>query len=226
MDHEDRKKKDLLGKPPETGAPSEGAKPVDEKTEKGEAPGGPPRTSAGFNIAALRLQHNVMQIGVTKVLTVVPVRKPGRHEFVRVRPEAEYTLDTGVLEVKEDRDELYLVDRSLWHAVPDIKPMSLRTAISRQAVLFVWPIRLPGPDGRVDTWTQSAHEAAALAETQWVSVRSNRALGAYEAHVASGKLPEPDWPAMSFDDIAQIAFRGRYIDDVNHPVLRRLRGEV
>lgn len=227
MDHDDRKKKDPTGKPtdPAIGKGPPGGDGNGNDPGTGEsAPG--PRTPTGFNIASLRLQHNVMQVGIQKVVTTIPVRKPSRHEFVRVRPEAEYMLETGVLELKDDRDELYLVERQLWDAVPDIKPMVLRTAISRQKVLFVWPIRLPGVDGRIDTWTDSAHSAAALAEAQWVSVRSNRALGAYEPFIAAGALADPEWPAMGFEQILQIAFRGRFIDSLDHPVLRRLRGEV
>lgn len=41
-----------------------------------------------------------------------------------------------------------------------------------------------------------------------------------------GKLPEPDWPATGFEDILNIAFRGRFIDSIDHPVLRKIRGEV
>jgi hypothetical protein len=50
-------------------------------------------------------------------------------------------------------------------------------------------------------------------------------LGAYEIFEAMGKLPEPEWPDLTFEQILEIAFRDRFISDLNHPVLRRLRGE-
>ena len=34
------------------------------------------------------------------------------------------------------------------------------TAINRQGVLFLWPIRLPGADGKIDDWSRSAMDAA------------------------------------------------------------------
>ena len=87
-------------------------------------------------------------------------------------------------------------------------------------------MRLPGTDGRIDPWNRSALEAAKIAEDHWVSVRSNRSLGAYELFNATGELSAPVWPEMSFSEILNIAFRDRFIDSYDHPVLRGLRGEA
>jgi hypothetical protein len=100
------------------------------------------------------------------------------------------------------------------------------TAVNRQGVLFLWPIRLPGPDGRVDEWSRTALEAAQMATKGWVRVTANLSLGAYEVFQATGQLPEPEWPNLPFPDVLRIAFKDRLIDNLDHPVLRRLRGEV
>ena len=63
--------------------------------------------------------------------------------------------------------------------------------LSRQGVPFIWPVRLPGPDGKLDPWNTSALEAVGLAQKQWVRVSANKSLGAYDVHVATGTLPEP-----------------------------------
>lgn len=47
----------------------------------------------------------------------MPVRKPGRQDFIRVHPDESYRLETAVLELKEDR-ETYLVDPDIWHELP------------------------------------------------------------------------------------------------------------
>ena len=52
------------------------------------------------------------------------------------------------------------------------------------------------------------------------------ALGAYDVTVATGRVVEPDWPDLTFQEIIKIAFRDRVITDWDHPVLRRLRGEA
>jgi hypothetical protein len=51
-------------------------------------------------------------------------------------------------------------------------------------------------------------------------------LGAYELYTATGSLPDPEWPETPFPELLKIAFKDRFITDRNHPILRRLRGEV
>jgi hypothetical protein len=189
----------------------------------------PDAPSDPFDPARLRLDQDYeTKAGVTKLLTTIPVRKPSRESFVRTHPDPEYRLTTGVLELKEDR-EVYLVAPSLWPALaaePTFSPKMLVTSVTRQGVLFLWPIRLPGPDGKVDEWSRSSLEAADLARENWVRLASNMNLGAYEITQGSGIGVEPDFPDLPMREILRIAFRNHFIDTVDHPVLRRLRGEV
>ncbi len=180
-----------------------------------------------FDLSRLRLSQDFAQtLGVRKLLNTVPVRKPSRQEFVRVHPDEGHRLETFVLELKEDR-ETYLVNPDLWQELPsELTPKLLCTSINRQRVLTLWPIRMPGEDGRLDQWNASAMEAAELARNRWVRVVANMSLGAYEVYEATGDLPDPEWPDLSFHEILKIAFKGHYITDLDHPVVRRLRGEV
>jgi hypothetical protein len=165
-------------------------------------------------------------IGVKKATTIVPVRKPTRQEFIRVHPDENYRFSTGVFELKEER-EIYLVDSDLWGELPgEITPKILLTTINRQNVLTLWPIRLPGEDGRLDNWNASAMEAANLAQSRWVRVASNMSLGGYDVFKAMSDLPEPEWPDMSMQQIMDIAFKDRLINSLEHPVIRRLRGAL
>jgi len=171
----------------------------------------------------LRLSQDfATQVGVKKALLTIPVRKPSRQEFVRVHPDAQYRLPTSVLELKGERDT-YLVNPPLWSEVGhELVPVSLMTAITKQNVLFLWPVKLP--TGRENAWHASALEAAQRAMKTWVSVRANMDLGAYDVFEATGSLSEPEWPAGSLQDFIKIAFKGRFIADLDHPVLKRLRG--
>jgi hypothetical protein len=180
-----------------------------------------------FEVSDLRLSQDfVTKVGVRKLITTVPVRKPNRQEFIRVHPSDDFRLETAIVELKEER-ETYLVSPSLWADIPgEIIPKVLYTYINRQGVVALWPIRLPGEDGRLDTWNSSALDAAELARKTWIRVAANMSLGANEVFEATGGLPDADWPEEGFEEILQTAFRNLYIDDLDHPVLQRLRGEV
>jgi hypothetical protein len=187
-----------------------------------------PATSP-FDPSRFRLSQNFHEsLGVKKALITVPVRKPARQDFIRVRvhPDASYRLETAVLNLKEER-EIYLVEPALWSELAsEITPMALLTVVNRQKVASLWPIRLPGPDGRTDEWNTSAAQAAQLAQTCWVRIISNMNLGAYEVFEATGELPEPEWPEIGFEELLRIAFRGRFIDTLEHPVVQRLGGQA
>jgi len=60
--------------------------------------------------------------------------------------------------------------------------------------------------------------------TKWVRMKANRDLGAYEIFEAESVMAEPVWPELSFQQLIKTAFRDRIIADINHPVIRRLRG--
>lgn len=172
-------------------------------------------------------QDFAASLGIKKALLTVPVRKPAKEWFIQTYPDASYYLETAVLELKEDR-ETYLVDRDLWEPLATestFSPRALFTTMNRQGVLFLWPIRLPGPDGRSDDWSRSALEAAQMAKGRWVRVAANMSLGAYDVFEAAGDLAAPEWPDTSFKDLLRVAFKDRLIETLDHPVLRKLRGE-
>jgi hypothetical protein len=181
-----------------------------------------------FDPARLRLsQHNLTAGVAKKQLTIVPVRKPSKEQFIRCHPGPEFRIDTLVLELKDDR-EIYLIEPSLWSALDGegtVSPRLLITSQTKQGTIFLWPIRLPGPDGRLDDWNRSAMEAATLASKTWVRVQSNMGLGAYDVFSATGNWDEPEWEVPAFNEILKIAFKDKFITDQDHPVLRRLRGE-
>jgi len=179
------------------------------------------------NIDQLKLDQNFSEsIGVKKQISTIPIRKPGRQDFIRVHPDESYRLPTAILEFKEE-GENYLISPDLWHDLPgEVTPKMLYTAINRQDVLFLWPVRLADETGRLDAWNQSAHKAAQLAMEKWVRVASNRALGAYEIFPPTGELPEPEWPDINFQEILRIAFGDYQIKTFDHPVIQRLRGEI
>jgi len=190
----------------------------------------PPKAAPDpFDPTRLRISSDfAAAVGVKKALLTVPVRKPDKASFVRVHPDETYRLQTCIIELKEER-EIYLIDPGIRDEIATESTFGARaffTAMTRQGVLFLWPCRLPGADGKIDEWSRSALEAANMAVGNWVRVQSNMALGAYEVFEASASIPEPKWPDVPFRDILAIAFKDRRIDSLDHPVLQRLRGEI
>ncbi len=199
----------------------------DQSVTQDPQPEATPSDQDLFNLSRLRLSQDFAQsVGVKKALLTVPVRKPGRQDFIRVHESPDWWLETAVLELKEER-ETFLVDPDLWSELPgEIVPKALFTTINRQNVLTLWPIRLPGEDGRQDEWNRSALEAAQMAQSRWIRVVANLSLGAYEVFEAISELPDPDWPDTTFQQVLQIAFKDSFIRTLDHPVIRRLRGEM
>jgi hypothetical protein len=161
---------------------------------------------------------------VQSVLNFVPVRKPSKDWFFRIHPE--YSLEVLILELKDD-GEVLLVDPKLQGALLEEKCVSLRTirlGVNRQGNIFLWPVRKP-VEGKRDAWATSALDAICLAETDWTRMQADMNYGAYKIQKAL-VTEVPKWPEQQFNELLRIGFKGAIVDDLDHPTLRRLRGEV
>ena len=181
-----------------------------------------------FDLDSLRLKQDFSEtLGVQRVLSHVPVRKPNKTNFIRVHPGEDYRMDIGIVEMKEER-ETFLVTPAMM-SEPGIYelvvPARLVTYITRQGVLALWPLKLE-KDGKLNPWHESALEAAQLAEEQWVSVRADMSLGAYQIFLATAELPEPEWPEHTFSELVRLGFKGLIVDAPDHPLIQQLTGAI
>jgi hypothetical protein len=177
-----------------------------------------------MDLEQLRLsQEFVGDVAVRKHIATVPIRKPDRQWWFRVHPEWSFTA--AILELRDTREN-YLVLPALRPELPgEAIPTILFPAISRQGVVFLWPVRPDGLHGRRNEWNRSSLEAAMLAKVKWTRLAANLSLGAYEIFTAPDGLSDPVWPDLSFEELLRIAFRDRIIDSLDHPIVRQLRGE-
>jgi hypothetical protein len=181
-----------------------------------------------FDPEAVRLDVSFNEtVGVTRLLTTIPVRQPTKQEFVRVHRDPKYRVTpVGLVELQAER-ESYLVARGMVSELPgQYALVTLYTAINRQGVLFLWPVKLPGFDGRQMAWHRSKQEAAEKAMDRWVRIQANQSMGAYEIFLAREDLSEPVWPDITMAEIIKIAFRYHLIDKDDHLVVKQLRGEI
>lgn len=178
-----------------------------------------------FDLASLRLDQSFIETaGVRKLLTTVPVGKPNSQDFVRVHPGAEYRETLAAIEWKEDR-EFYVVVPDVAKELPgECVFVTLFTAVNRQGVARLWPVKLPGPDGRIIEWHRSAAEAAERAMRGWIRIKANHSLRAYEIFEAVATVAEPEWPDKTFQELLRIGFRDRLISSLDHPLIAKLRG--
>src|SRR5687767_336494 len=177
-----------------------------------------------IDLERLRLPQDFLaEVEVKKHLATVPIRKPDRQTWARVHPECVFSA--AIIELKDTR-ESYLVEPEF---LPELHGEAVKKllflAITRQGVVFLWPVRPAGGDGRRDEWSRSSMEAVMLARTRWTKTIANMSLGAYENYTAPDGLSDPVWPDMPFDELLRIAFRGRIVNSLEHPIVRQLRGE-
>jgi hypothetical protein len=180
-----------------------------------------------FDLVSLRLNPSFIETaGVKKLLTTVPARRPGKQDFVRVHPSPDYRENFAMIDLKDDREDYLVRPEILPDLVGEVVYKTIFTVINRQGVVFLWPIRLPAPDDRKSDWPRSEREAAEKAMDQWIRVKANMSLGAYEITVAENVMADPVWPELSYQELVRIAYRDRMIAALDHPVVKRLRGQA
>jgi hypothetical protein len=187
-----------------------------------------PNPFAEFDLAKLRIGQSFLNQGAAKkLLTTIPIRKPGKQDFVRVHPNEKYCLTAALIELKDDR-EIYIVLPNFAPSLSESEYFiaTLYLCMNRQKVLTFWPVKLPGPDGRQMAWHTSGADAAERAMKSWIRVSANMGLGAYEIFEAEGTIPDPEWPDLAMDELLSIAFKNRIISGPEHPAIQKLRGLI
>ncbi len=178
-------------------------------------------------INALRLPANYGEtLGVKKVLTMVPVGKPDKTRFFRIRDGSEWVLDAYILQIKE-ANETYGVSPHIAPILGSLaRPARLHVAIDRNGNPSLVPVFLPGEDGKRHPWHESLAQAVEQAKTRWIRIEPNMPAGGYDVLMATGNLPEPVWPDTSMEELINVAFRGKTIDSETHPVVLAVLGAV
>ncbi|MCA9213792.1 MAG: hypothetical protein KDB27_12045 [Planctomycetales bacterium] len=186
-----------------------------------------PASRDPFDPKSLRLsQSQTAGIGVKRVISHLKCDKPNGQEYIRSHPDESYRIETAILRDKTERQD-YLVAPALWADLAgEITPVRIVAAITRHNVPFLWPATLPAPDGRSNRWHESMLEAQQRAVKSWTRVQADMASGEYLIFEATGNLPDPEWPELSFREMLELTFKTRLIDSMDHAFLRNLRGEV
>ena len=171
----------------------------------------------------------LIDLGVATEYTVIPIRNPKPDEFYRCMADEEYSMDANILSLKTE-NEWYLIDPEILPEIQlesQLRVMTLYVCVTMNSTPFVTCIPQPNELGQINSWHESGHRTMAEAKQFWVRRQADRSNGSYIITKAMNvKLPDPKWPTMTLSEIIERAFDKFYIDDVNHPVLQRLRGEM
>jgi hypothetical protein len=177
-----------------------------------------------LDVASLVLDGDVTDtVAVEKLLDKIPIRKPSAQDWFRIHSHPDLIWNATVIIMKDD-NEIYIVPKHLRQSlVGEYVAVTMYVGINRQGVVFLWPVRLPDDDGRdMDCWS-SQREAAELAKTKWVRIKWNKSLRAYEKLVAKNLTEEGDWPELDRKKVMEIAFKGRIITSLDHPIVKALK---
>lgn len=178
-----------------------------------------------FDPDSLRITGDVNTVGAEKLFTRLAVRKPTKQEYFRLHADPQYRLTCAVLEIKDEREFYLVTPEMLPLLAEDVRHVELCLCQNRQGVPFIWTVPITGPDGRSNSWHESAREAANLAEKSWVRMIAVMAEGGYSLYRATGAIPEPEWPEKSMAELLKLAFKdGKLIDSVDHPIVQQLNG--
>lgn len=158
-----------------------------------------------------------------KVQTIIPVRKPSKKQFVSVHPSPDFRAENLPTIEDEATGEIYLLAADLEFPV-DIENkvdfLNLAAAITTDGSLFLWHYK-----NSTNSWSDSARIAVREASRRWVRVIPDKSSNGYMLETPMVAPAAPTWPALSFTEMLETAFGSRYIDSLNHPLMKKLRGD-
>lgn len=191
-----------------------------------------PIKKSGFfgNLEALKADFQAAGLaGATELISTISVRKPKAMEFIRIHPDENMTI-TMILH--EDRvgfaSEYYVI---LPHMVQEMTELGgafyaqLYPANTLDGETMIWPVKLP-TGGASGKWQETAMDAVAAAKSNWIRLFADVGRGHYRIMKAEGDLKQPDFLDKSLNELLELGFKDRVIDNSDHPICRKLRGRV
>jgi hypothetical protein len=201
-------------------------------------PDPPPAGATGrINFDELALADDYeAELAASADQTTVVVKKACGVSFFRAHPEKWKSL--WMLEIKNGADRgFYLVGGAalkLLRGLVEQKATSLRPFPARLTLCygrdvgpFLWPLKLPQPRkaNQQDEWSATAQRICKMAETQWIEMFCPAGASCYHWNSGTGITGEPSWPSLTLEELAGIAFEGKYLTNPDDPVLRRQLGK-
>jgi hypothetical protein len=86
-------------------------------------------------------------------------------------------------------------------------------------------VKVPETDRTPNTFTQTSWDAIPILERQWGRLDMNESGSGYDVILPEAQWPDPEWRDESLGALILKAFKGRFVDDMNHGIIKILRGQ-
>jgi len=185
-------------------------------------------STTDFDLSEFYVPQGVSEgdISAEKILTSVPIRKAKKAEFVRSHADIAYQREFYLYEDKDGDGAYYVVHPRLVSEITAFVAQYLIVlCVNSNDVPFFFPVKLS------DTKMNAKHKANALqfvelTKTKWTRRTWNETAGEHDLFVAKNMAKEPVFPDESIEDLLKLAIRGGMIKSTDHPLYKKLLGEM
>jgi hypothetical protein len=159
--------------------------------------------------------------GEGKVQTKLEVRTAGKKWWWRAHRDADYQVPADLLVIEGGRDEgIYLLEPDVEY--PDelaehITPVILTRCITSDGTQFLFKA---GQSEKSPT--SSTRRLITEARERWIQSSWNGNSKSYDFRYANQLRKEPIWQAQTMDELLDLAFNGKILDNPCHEVVNRL----
>jgi len=188
-----------------------------------------PATKSPDTSAYTTPEDNLVDI-VPVGLGAITVRpRPPRDDWFRTHPDGAFS--TGMTLVRGKMGDLYAVRRELIPvAGPEVQKRLVKASVSACMTVdgqkFLWAIIHPAGDANQQHFDNML-SARDLSRSKWIQFFWDKNQESHVAITAKQQPPEPKWPeGFTLVDWIDKAFKGKFIDDPDHRLFKKFRGEL
>jgi hypothetical protein len=168
--------------------------------------------------------EELVNITPVRRLGSIEVRKPKKQEWFRSHPKM-----LGEISVirRESTGDFYAVDPALVRELgEETREAFIVAAVSYEGALFLWPIIKPKADGSGIQLYENDLADLALSRQCWIRRQWSFGSKSYRVEQANTDR-SPEWPEnTNVSAWVTKGFRGRFIDSLDHQLVRQLRGDL
>jgi hypothetical protein len=168
--------------------------------------------------------EDLVNIQPVKRLGSIEVRKPKKQEWFRSHP----TMFAEISVIRrESTGDFYAVDPALARELEaETREAFIAAAIGYEGALFLWPIIKPKADGSGIQLFENDLADLALSRQCWIRRQWSSGSKSYKVDQANTDRA-PEWPEnTNISAWVTKGFRGRFIDSLDHQLVRQLRGDL